>query len=258
MKKVKIIRIALRSLFFVTALNVCVSGIISGQTKPKPTHTPSKTGRDLTKYAIADYEGVDAEDPKERKKREEIGKRYDQMHLVASKPHPDDGGVSVVDYLDRPLAIPALESNLIIIGEICSAKAFLSNNKRGVYTEFEVLSLEVLKGDDLKKTGYSRLISIDREGGYVRYPNGQKVFYWVSGFDLPKVGGRYLLFLTRKDDSTNYRILTGYELKADGADPLDNVSFSAWTIVTRYRSQSISEKRARNILSGLFGGELRN
>ena len=46
--------------------------------------------------------------------------------------------------------------------------------------------------------------------------------FLASGEDLPRVGDRYVLFLTTDKQSPNYAILTGYELKDSKAIPLDD------------------------------------
>jgi hypothetical protein len=65
------------------------------------------------------------------------------------------------------------------------------------------------------------VLTIDRIGGHVKYPNGQKVLYRISGLNMPQIGSRYLFFLTSKHNHDDLSILTGYELTETGAVPLD-------------------------------------
>jgi len=193
------------------------------QQKPQPTPTRPDNGgfNDLTKYATVDYDAPEPAGAREREERRLKSQRYDGQHWVMSNPHPDDGGVSRYDEDTPPLMIPAAESDLIITGEIVGASAYLSNDKKSVYTEFNVCIEEILKEDALNKMVKGTCIMADREGGYVRYPNGQKIIYRISTRDLPGTGRKYVLFLTTDKKSPNYAILTGYELTENTFIPID-------------------------------------
>ena len=58
---------------------------------------------------------------------------------------------------------------------------------------------------------------------HVKYPNGQRVLYRITGLNMPQTGGRYLLFLTTKHNKEDISILTGYQLTPNGAIPLDEL-----------------------------------
>lgn len=107
------------------------------------------------------------------------------------------------------------------MGEVVSANAHLSNDKLGIYSEFEVRTEQIIKNDATNNVVPGKSVFVDRIGGYVHYSNGQKVLYRIAGKDLPRVGSRYVLFLTKDKRSPNYKILTGYEFKADSIIPLD-------------------------------------
>ena len=62
----------------------------------------------------------------------------------------------------------------------------------------------------------------DRAGGRVRIESGKVSLYKVAGQGTPQVGGKYLLFLTRTDQESDYGILTGYELRDGRIKLLDN------------------------------------
>lgn len=66
-----------------------------------------------------------------------------------------------------------------------------------------------------KNVALGESITADREGGFVRYPNGQKIIYEVSNRFLPLVWNEYVFFLTSDKQSPNYAILSLYELKGD-------------------------------------------
>ena len=64
-------------------------------------------------------------------------------------------------------------------------------------------------------------MTIDRVGGHVKYPNGRRVLFRMTGLNMPQVGGRYLLFLTSKHNNEDISILTAYQLTPNGVIPLD-------------------------------------
>lgn len=204
------------------AVTVCTMDSHSQQ-KPQPTpNQPTNNGHDdLTKYAIVDYDAPEPLNDKEREERRLKSRRYDGQHWVGANLHPDDGKVGRYDEDIPPLMIPAAESDLIIIGEIMSANAYLSVDKRNVYTEFSVCIEEILKEDVSNRMVKGTCLMVDREGGYVRFPNGQKVLYKKTTRDLPGAGRKYVLFLTSDKKTPTYAILTGYQLTESAFIPLD-------------------------------------
>jgi len=65
------------------------------------------------------------------------------------------------------------------------------------------------------------MITTDRAGGVVRYPNGQTVIYRAGQYGLPQVGSDYLLFLRHDWKEPNCRIITLYQLHDTYTVPLD-------------------------------------
>lgn len=165
-------------------------------------------------FPIADYDEPETSNLEERQKRKEKSKRYDNHSLVVVK-NPGSGYVEgqLVDEKPPTPAIPTAESKAVIIGEVLDAKAHLSSNKQGIYSEFTVRVDEILKNNDSQKIVQGSSIIADREGGSVRYSDGQKILYTVSGKGMPRIGKRVVLFLTQSDQSSNYYILAGYEFK---------------------------------------------
>jgi hypothetical protein len=112
-----------------------------------------------------------------------------------------------------------VESNVVIIGQVEGAEAYLSDNKQNIFSEFTVRIKEILKSPIALSPG--ELITIDRNGGFVDYPNGQKVLYRFAGERAPRIGGQYVFFLKRAGEDLH--ILTGYELTESGISPLDDL-----------------------------------
>jgi hypothetical protein len=97
----------------------------------------------------------------------------------------------------------------------------MSGNKQNVVSEFVVHVEKVYKPAAPAAPAAGSSITVERFGGNVRYPDGQTVLYRWAGTSMPKVGGRYILFLESISQSGDYTILTGYELGEREVSPLD-------------------------------------
>jgi hypothetical protein len=196
--------------------------ICKNQAEPTPT-TASPFG-DLSKYPTVDYDAPEIITAPEREMRTIKNRRYDAVLDVLKNPIPDTTAEIASDVEPEPLAIPISESKLIVTGEITNAKAFLSNERKGVYSEYDFRIQTILKADKQKlRSGEN--IGIDRAGGVVRYPSGQKVLYLIDWQQLPSSGNRYLFFLAKEEsDNPNYKIITGYQLADKKVIALDNLA----------------------------------
>ena len=112
-------------------------------------------------------------------------------------------------------ALPVAKSDVIVIGEVLNGEAHRSLNKRNVFSNFEVAVREVLQGKLIGR----KVITVQRVGGFVSFPNKQKVLFRLLGNGMPAVGSRYVFFLNAIDE--DYSIVTGYELTAEGVVALD-------------------------------------
>jgi hypothetical protein len=164
---------------------------------------------------VVDYDAPEIADFKERNERILKNNRYDNRGILSVfSSLPEDGEGLLHSFDSLPYArIPVVESEIVIVGEILDTQAYLSNNKKGVYSEFTLRVDEVLK-NSLNKINGSQ-ITFDRQGGVVRYKNGKTRVYKIRPYGMPKIGNRYVLFLKNTEKSPNYEILTGYELKAN-------------------------------------------
>ena len=208
--------------------------------KSKPESTPKKQedeylrrAKELrSKFPIANYDEVEPADPIKKAARKEKQKRYDGPSIVARKPHPRDAEVSSIYEGPELPALPASKSNVILVGTVRSGEAHLSDDKKNIYSEFAVEFDDVLKSE--VSLPPDRIIIIDREGGIVKYPNGQQVLYRNSRENMPGVGKRYLFFL--KYLNQDFRILTAYELENDKVVPLDDLDqfkkFAGYDVTT--------------------------
>ena len=122
---------------------------------------------------------------------------------------------------ERP-ALPAAQSDVVVIGQVVGSEAHLSDDRTGVYSEFTVLVGEVLKNSSGREVGGGTLTA-DRSGGGVRFPSGKVLRRGRLRETMPRVGGRYVLFLGYDKDADAFSIITGYELRGGRVFPLDGV-----------------------------------
>jgi hypothetical protein len=118
-------------------------------------------------------------------------------------------------------ALPVQKSDVVAVGVVKSAEAFLSNNQTGVYSEFSVLVDSLVKDNQSKPIESGANIVVQRAGGRVRYPTGQIVKYSVSGQEMPRLNGKYVFFLGYDKQREVYRIITAYEVSYGKVTALD-------------------------------------
>jgi hypothetical protein len=171
---------------------------------------------------IVDYAQTQAVDPVGLAKRRIRGAKHDKSQWNVSPEDSADTTV-LVDAVDPNLpAFPVTKSTAVILGDITDAKAYLSNDRKGVYTEFTVRVEEIFKDGPQTLLTTDGTLEISRQGGRVRFPSGREHLYKVSEETMPRVGGRYVFFLTGNHDQ-GFSILTAYELQAGKIIPLDNL-----------------------------------
>ena len=174
-----------------------------------------------SRYPEVDFDALEPVDPEKRLKRAKKNNRYDRSGFAIKDMTPRvSEEVLESDWSLHVAALPASGSATIVTGEVLTSNAHLSNDKSGIYTELTVRIDGVLKGGDADLAP-GGVISVDRAGGFVRYPNGHKRLHRIKGQNVPRVGARYVLFLTASEQSDNLHILTGYELDAGKVSPLD-------------------------------------
>jgi hypothetical protein len=200
----------------------------SSQTKQKPSRGETIEEADVSQFPIVDVVAEKGLAGKERAKWEAKGKKYNSSYA----PTLNEFSNQVFSFIDWERGLPAFpfhKSSSVIIGEITRAEAHLSSDETKIYSEFTVLVDVVLKDDELVALRPQSKITVERPGGRVRFPSGKIVVAAVSNQDLPRVGRRYVLFLTHdfimggRYDETFF-ILTGYELRNSKVFPLDKLT----------------------------------
>jgi hypothetical protein len=170
-------------------------------------------------FPIADYNEPEPSAPELLKSRREKSAKYDKTEITVDLTSEMVVGSS--HWANNVPAFPIELSTAVVTGTVTAARGRLSNNKRGVYSEFTFQLDDVLKNDADKFLASKSTVMLDRVGGRVRLPSGKVGIYFISGQRMPIVGRRYVFFLSGKE-STGFTIVTGYELGEDKIVPLDN------------------------------------
>src|SRR5437016_1195820 len=125
------------------------------------------------------------------------GERYN----IRDSSLPELGENSEKTILDLPLShsenkpLPVEQSDAVVIGKITSGQAYLSNDKRNVYSEFRTAIQEVIKTPNAPFLRAGDSIAIERQGGAIKLPSGKVILRGAAAQSMPLVGGQYLLFL---------------------------------------------------------------
>lgn len=184
---------------------------------------PDRSQEAKQHFPTAEYVEPDLADPEKNAAKKEKQKRHDNFKLVAKNPQPwQTESIFIPEgNFDFP-ALPVSTSQLIVVGRVTEASAHLSERKTNVYSEFLIVLSSILK-TPAKQITENSVLTVERLGGNVRYPNGQKILFRISGWNMPKVGSEYLFFLNSRN-KLDWEIVTAYELTDTGVLPLDESS----------------------------------
>lgn len=207
----------------VVAMTLSVTVFKSSSSSAQSDQPRVRPGKQLShdelvkRYPTAEFDDPEPADPTQRAALK--ARRLRNNEPTFGEPSPEDGAIGWFPEknFDFP-ALPINESDVIVVGQVLGARAHRSENKRNVFSEFDVSVDEVLKGQSFI-VNEPKVIVVERIGGYVRYPDGRKVLFFVQGYGMPNVGTRNVFFL--KAVNSGFRIVTVYELGPDGVLPLD-------------------------------------
>jgi hypothetical protein len=205
----------------------------SGQDKKQP---------DLSHFPMVEYEAVRQSDPNKDARRQTKSKKYNKKHTGRIS-EASEGSYLIVDWDVGLPAFPVARSVAIVTGEVTDARAYLSEDGTGIYSEFSIQVDEILKNDPLDPVTAGVPLFAEREGGRVRLPSGKIVTARVIHQDMPRPGRRYVFFLMRTDLNGNnaegFYLLTAYELREGQVFPLDKVSEKH--PINQYKGKTVEE-----------------
>jgi hypothetical protein len=144
---------------------------------------------------------------------------------------------------DQPVepALP-ITSELIAIGTVEKAQAFLSTDRTSVYSEITFIIEQVVKGNERLAPGVR--VTAERDSGAVRFASGKILYRGAWGRNVPIAGHKYLVFLNRIEGDDTFSIVTGYDLANNDVLPLDgtgdNNEHETFKSYQTYRHSSVS------------------
>ena len=221
-----------RTLFltFVAVTAAVLTTVVTLRGQEQASNESAPPGKQLqreeieSQFPAAELEAPEPTDPEERARRRKKSARYDKHNFV--NPHDGSGRgteTELVSEWDLGLpAIPSSRSDVIAVGNVTDARAYLSNDKTGIYSEFKVTVEEVLKNSAAAPLLVNDFICVERIGGAVRYPSKGKYLYRVAGQGMPLVGKRYVFFLKANELAQTFDVITAYESRGDKVFPLDS------------------------------------
>ena len=191
-----------------------------------PQNKQRNPGKDdfESQFPVADYQPR-ATSSESREKREARNRRF--------KGEPGDINenseviLSTRHWAEGLSGLPVGQSQAIIVGQVSDSKAFLTDDKSGVYSEFTINVDHVLKDNSSSPLSPNSSVTVEREGGRIRFSSGRVALSYTSGMGMPRIGRRYVLFLTHafpfgEVQNEDYYLLTGYELRGGRVVPIDN------------------------------------
>jgi hypothetical protein len=143
--------------------------------------------------------------------------------VLHEKSHENVFDLPVSNSSENP-AMPVVLSDVVVIGEVVKAEAFLSNDRTNVYSEFEIRVSEALKNKSAETIEVGSSIDVVRKGGSVRLASGKVLRRGGFYERMPLVGQKYLLFLKTQSETQDFKLLTGYELRSGSVFPLDGTA----------------------------------
>jgi hypothetical protein len=201
-----------KTLILLAAVTLTSMLVIGGQ-KTKIFEQP-----DVSQFPILDYQKKSTAVESDNKER----KKYNNRHAPRIG-ESSDSIFSISDWEVNLPALPVAKSEAVVLGEVTDAQARLSEDETNIYSEFTVELTNILKNDNNFTLGIGKSVVVERLGGRVRLPSGKIIVSQTDKQDLPRIGKRYVLFLTRDEGDEDFHILTGYELREGKVFPLDKL-----------------------------------
>jgi hypothetical protein len=222
---------------YVTILVVVIFALVaSAQSPPKPVQKPQDDDLKTSKHSGLPPKGefIDNQTQSEslterdsRRKREERFKNTYKTPIVDPGDKETQGLVVIRDYAEPPNPIPAARSDAVVIGTILGGKAFVSQDRTYVYSDYQVRVDQVLKQDATANLFVGGLLVASRGGGTIHFPSGHLQHFLNHGEGMPIAGAQYVLFLCKADPAVReYQIFVpgAYELRNGRVYALDDIN----------------------------------
>lgn len=210
-----------------SALLVGLLVALSGFTNQNPTAAgqvpfgQSAKQVDDAAAPVVDLNNVREDDRIDKKARKLKNARHDNSGSDKTHPYPN-----VSEVLGEPewpsgySDLPIDKSDVIVEAVVADSRAFLSDDKTGIYSEFTIVVSKPLTLRTGSTINVGDRIVAERAGGKVRYPSGQVIRWRIARQGVPIIGKKYLFFLA-KAEQDSYKLLTAYEIDGSKIFALD-------------------------------------
>lgn len=213
-------------IFAVIVMALVTVLMTSASQNPKNPQPNEQAAFDESQYPIAEYDVPEPTDPRERELRRARGKsnvvvsEVEKLRIKAGDP---EFLVDLpVSHAPTEPAFPVVQSDVVVVGEVAKAKAYLTHDKVSVYSEFIIQVQDVLKATAPAPVTVGSVLEAKRGGGRVRLPSGKVLLRTGKyGRNMPRVGGRYVFFLQFNEQEQIFSIVTAYGLRDGRVYPLD-------------------------------------
>lgn len=187
---------------------------------------------DKSTYPVAEYDAAEPSDLSLKTLRKARNKRHNlplrptdkidvRRFMLTERSESSWGGPP--SHAPVEPGLPAAKSDVVLIGEVTDAKAYLSEDKTNVYSEFTVRVEEILKNNTSIALAPGTSITTVRSGGALRFPSGKIIQRGSGGKPFPQTKGRYVFFLAYENEEQDHPILTAYEIRGGVVLPLDGL-----------------------------------
>ncbi|MGI8641504.1 MAG: hypothetical protein ACR2MG_16360 [Pyrinomonadaceae bacterium] len=245
--KNKLKPIAILSLIFVVLITVTTVIIYSQSSSSLAL--PVKQQGDEVNVPVASLNELLPDNPKEKVKREKKNKKRNlkfasegqgdsKRFMLTDKSQSSYGSFSSHDPAEP--AIPAKQSDAVIIAEVKDAKAYLTEDKTSIYSEFTVNAIDILKNTTAEEINFGNLVTVSRGGGALRFPSGKTIVNLFDGKPMPRIGRKYIFFLKYDNEVNDFSIITAYEVKQEQIIPLDGLQQNGTVVQQLAAQQSYS------------------
>jgi hypothetical protein len=207
-------------LVFVALLLVCVFETSIFNARTHVGEDAQSSDIDTSHFPIVDLVSAEPSDPVAREKRAAKAKKHNSKY-APKVTEAMDGMYLVNNTLTGLPALPVGKSSAVVIAEVTSATAYLSEDQSSIYSEFGLRIKRLFKNGTANDLTENTCIEAERIGGRVRLPSGKIIVSSVDNQDMPRLRRTYLLFLTGGETDQDFSILTGYELREGKVFPLD-------------------------------------
>lgn len=91
--------------------------------------------------------------------------KYDKYRSLFPEITEDGNEMSFGHWLPSSSPIPLADSEIIVLGKVVRAEAFLSSNKKSVYSEFEIEIEKIFKNSKNDEFEEGKFVTAERDGG---------------------------------------------------------------------------------------------